>query len=299
MIPCLLGSSRPTGIVVIGTHPAPAGSCSRSATTCPIRLIRTTPRTSPRIDREPQRASAADSVRGRLRSGPRSSPGSAARCGQPRLPPGLRCGGSCGPGQALLVLLAPGATAPRPSAALGTASDTAAMLTAGGPGARRPQDLAASVAAFGGAAGESMVRATRRAEQRAARLITQAAEYGQKAPARRPVAKAGLGASPRAISRFAAAGGRHRPGAAWLTVALRDLRVRDDAWARMDPEHRAEHITLWAGLTRRAQPGYVAARRRCWRSAHGRTGTEPWPTSRWTGRWPMTRPTRWPCCSGR
>ena len=47
--------------------------------------------------------------------------------------------------------------------------------------------------------------------------------------------------------------------AAWLTVALRELRVRDDAWARMLPEHNAAHTRLWTDLTRLAQPGYVAA----------------------------------------
>jgi hypothetical protein len=35
--------------------------------------------------------------------------------------------------------------------------------------------------------------------------------------------------------------------------------VRDDAWARMLPEHGSAHSRLWADLTRLAQPGYVAA----------------------------------------
>jgi hypothetical protein len=47
--------------------------------------------------------------------------------------------------------------------------------------------------------------------------------------------------------------------AAWLTVALREIRVRDDAWARMDYEHRAAHLRLWAHLARLARPGYAAA----------------------------------------
>jgi hypothetical protein len=44
-----------------------------------------------------------------------------------------------------------------------------------------------------------------------------------------------------------------------ITVALRDLRVRDDAWARMDPGHSAAHQRLWTDVVRRAQPGYVSA----------------------------------------
>jgi Domain of unknown function (DUF4192) len=47
---------------------------------------------------------------------------------------------------------------------------------------------------------------------------------------------------------------------AWVTVALRDLRVRDDVWARMDPAHRDAHPRrLWTDVVRRAQPGHVAA----------------------------------------
>ena len=46
---------------------------------------------------------------------------------------------------------------------------------------------------------------------------------------------------------------------AWLSVALTDLRVRDDAWARMDPEHRDAHLRLWTDVVRRACPAYVPA----------------------------------------
>jgi hypothetical protein len=31
---------------------------------------------------------------------------------------------------------------------------------------------------------------------------------------------------------------------AWVTAALRDLRVRDDAWAWMDPAYRDTHRRL-------------------------------------------------------
>src|SRR5262249_13278683 len=47
--------------------------------------------------------------------------------------------------------------------------------------------------------------------------------------------------------------------AAWLTVVLRDLRVRDDAWSRMLPKQREAHLRLWTDLTRMARPGYIAA----------------------------------------
>jgi hypothetical protein len=46
---------------------------------------------------------------------------------------------------------------------------------------------------------------------------------------------------------------------AWLSVALTDLRVRDDAWARMDPAHRDAHLRLWTDVVRRACAVYVPA----------------------------------------
>jgi hypothetical protein len=42
---------------------------------------------------------------------------------------------------------------------------------------------------------------------------------------------------------------------AWVTVALRDLRVRDDAWVLM----ARAHLRLWTDVVRRAHPGRVAA----------------------------------------
>jgi len=55
---------------------------------------------------------------------------------------------------------------------------------------------------------------------------------------------------------------------------LRDLRVRDDAWARMDPAHCGAHQRLWIDVVRRAQPGYVAASAAllalaAWQPGHG------------------------------
>ena len=66
------------------------------------------------------------------------------------------------------------------------------------------------------------------------------------------MADAGLDAVAEVIGRYRH-GGRPvtGPEAAWLTVVLRDLRVRDDAWARMDPAHQAAHLRLWTDLTRR------------------------------------------------
>ena len=74
------------------------------------------------------------------------------------------------------------------------------------------------------------------------------------------IAAEGLAAVGAMIARYRG-GGRYTSDdeIARLTVALRDLRVRDDAWARMDPAHSGAHLRLWIDVTRRAQPGHVGA----------------------------------------
>jgi hypothetical protein len=46
---------------------------------------------------------------------------------------------------------------------------------------------------------------------------------------------------------------------AWLAVLLADLRVRDDAWARMDPAYRDHHCRLWTDVVRCAALDYAPA----------------------------------------
>jgi hypothetical protein len=60
---------------------------------------------------------------------------------------------------------------------------------------------------------------------------------------------------------------RHRRGGefknldeiAWLGLTLTGLRVRDDAWARMDPVFNDAHQRLWTGLLHRLPAGFVPA----------------------------------------
>jgi hypothetical protein len=137
---------------------------------------------------------------------------------------------------------------------------TAAFAAAGAPPVLADRaELVASVAAAGGAAGESMQEATRVAEERATRLITQMIGSGRKGAARQLIATAGLDAVSQAITRYQEHGELVPDAdAAWLSLVLRDLRVRDDAWSRMEPELSEMYLRLWADLTRRARPGYVA-----------------------------------------
>ena len=104
--------------------------------------------------------------------------------------------------------------------------------------------LAATLAPASGDTAGSMQAAT----ARAARM------------ARRAAAGEGPDAVTGAITRYGK-GDRElsHDQAARITVALRDPRVRDDAWCQMDPALRQDHLQLWTDLTQLAQPGYVAA----------------------------------------
>jgi hypothetical protein len=112
--------------------------------------------------------------------------------------------------------------------------------------------LEAVVTPVTGAAAEAMSSATRRAETIAAAVA--------RSGGRRALDGHGLAAVQGAITTYRGGGAvtgsdRH----AWLTLVLASIRVRDDAWARMDPPHCHAHLRLWTDLTRRAQPGYAAA----------------------------------------
>jgi hypothetical protein len=104
-----------------------------------------------------------------------------------------------------------------------------------------------------------MRRATSRALAQVARCGDRLERAGTPVPGRRLTAAIGQVAVRDAVGRCRTGRLPGTEHAAWLTVALRELRVRDDAWARMDPAHRDAHLRLWAHLTRLARPGYVAA----------------------------------------
>jgi Domain of unknown function (DUF4192) len=120
--------------------------------------------------------------------------------------------------------------------------------------------VAARVAPIGGIAEESMRQATRRAERHVKQLLSKVRKSSRLGAARHMIAAEGLAAVSAMIAVYRG-GGKFATDyqVAWLTVALRDLRVRDDAWARMDPAHREAHLRMWLDVTRRAQPRYVAA----------------------------------------
>jgi hypothetical protein len=121
------------------------------------------------------------------------------------------------------------------------------------------QELAATIAPADGDQATAMRLATRKAERQLTARVGQIAPVRQRIARRRLAAAVGQPMAVDAIRRYRAGETIGPESAAWLTVALRELRVRDDAWARMLPEHNAAHTRLWTDLTRLAQPGYVAA----------------------------------------
>ena len=135
-----------------------------------------------------------------------------------------------------------------------------AALAGVGPVLASRADLAARVAPLRGITAESMRQATRRSERHVTRLLAQVRTSARLGAARHVIAAEGLAAVGAMISRYRD-GGRFTSDdeIARITVALRDLRVRDDAWARMDPAYGDAHLRLWTDVVRRAQPGYVAA----------------------------------------
>jgi hypothetical protein len=174
----------------------------------------------------------------------------------------------------------------------------AAMTVAGLPAYPDRETLARSLDPVTGKAAELMRAAVSRAYDRAGALVAQAAQAGQ-ADVRRDRPGADPGRRAADPGRRAADPGRRAGGArgadpqqggalrlvvaegkrvvreviaacragsaitddqlAWLAVTLTDLRVRDDAWARMEPEHAAAHLRLWTDLVRRVEPALVPA----------------------------------------
>ncbi len=144
----------------------------------------------------------------------------------------------------------------------------AAMTVAGLVALPDRAALADTVAPVTGLAAEGMKQATRRARERATALLGPAgpgpAGRGPagSGPAGSGLLDAGRQSVQAAITTYR--GGGQVTGddeLAWLSVVLALLPVRDDAWARMDPDPvlRAAHLRLWADVARRARPAYRPA----------------------------------------
>jgi hypothetical protein len=119
--------------------------------------------------------------------------------------------------------------------------------------------VAATLAPPAGAAARAMDEAIERASVRAQGLMDRARRNGPGNPLRLVVSQ-GRRAVREAI-RVYRGGGRitSEDRIAWLAVSLVHLAVRDDAWARMVPEHRQAHLSLWADIVRRIDGPWLPA----------------------------------------
>ena len=112
--------------------------------------------------------------------------------------------------------------------------------------------LAGTLAPVAGAAARAMEQATGRARAREAELAGRLPGRAT-VPATGPLVQAGRRAVADALAVYRAGGQLTEDDQlAWLSVVLAHLPVRDDAWSRMDPEHREAHLRLWTDLVRRA-----------------------------------------------
>jgi hypothetical protein len=141
------------------------------------------------------------------------------------------------------------------------AHPAAVALAAAGLAAYPDRDaLAATLAPVTGLAAESMRQATERALDRVSQLIMEGQGASRGGDVLRPVIDAGLRAVQDAIATYRGGGQlTSDDDLAFLCMSLSDLRVRDDAWARMDHENCTAHQRLWTDLTRRACPQYRPA----------------------------------------
>jgi hypothetical protein len=135
---------------------------------------------------------------------------------------------------------------------------SAALAAAGLPVRADRAALAATLAPEPGAA-QPMREAVARARARTGQLVDLSAVAAGDDPFQ-PVADAGRRLVKQVVTRYRLGGKLTADDdIAWLGVVLGDLRVRDDAWARMDPEHNEAHRRLWTDLLRRLPADLAAA----------------------------------------
>ena len=133
-----------------------------------------------------------------------------------------------------------------------------AALAAAGLTVRADRAALAGTVAPAAEAAQSMREAIERARRKAGQLIDLEMVAAGGDPLQ-PLADAGRRSVKQAIARY-------RRGEqvadhdelAWLGLALADLRVRDDAWARMDPQFNEAHQRLWIDLVRHLPLDFVA-----------------------------------------
>jgi hypothetical protein len=132
------------------------------------------------------------------------------------------------------------------------------LASAGNAALSDRAELAAGIAPLGGLGAESMRQAVRRAERHISDLLAPAG--GRRAAGIQQMVAEGLRVVGEAITLYRGGGQLTSDDQiARLAVFVDDLRVRDDAWARMEPAHTKAHLRLWTDVVRRAPARYVPA----------------------------------------
>ncbi len=133
-----------------------------------------------------------------------------------------------------------------------TSAASAAAVTKGLAALPGRDDLAATVAPGTGPSGDAMGEATAAAVMWAAQLAR------DPATARARVTAHGCELARAAVAAYRDGGRLSDQDAARMAVLLSDLRVRDEAWALIDPADVDPHLALWADMTRRAHTNVAA-----------------------------------------
>ena len=137
----------------------------------------------------------------------------------------------------------------------------AAALVSAGLTVRADRAELASTIARDERAAQAMELAVGRARRQAAQLIEGA--LAGRPPAGDlllPIADSGRRSVRLAVTAYRRGGEvTSHDEIAWLGFTLTDLRVRDDAWARMDPAFSAAHLRLWTDLVRMLPDDLVPA----------------------------------------
>jgi hypothetical protein len=120
--------------------------------------------------------------------------------------------------------------------------------------------LAASIAPLSGLAAKAMRQATGRAESHIRGILRPGASTGGRTAGVQQMVAEGLRAVQEAIATYRDGGQiTSNDQFARIAVGIEDLRVRDDAWARMEPAHAKAHLRLWTDVVRHAPAKYVPA----------------------------------------
>ena len=135
----------------------------------------------------------------------------------------------------------------------------AAAMTEAGLGAHPDREALARTIQRPAGSADRISRATLQARLRLSQLADIGAAEGDRDPYLRAT-RTGRKEIQRAIRRYRSGGSIDSlEHLAWLAVLVADLRVRDDAWARMDPAHRDDHCRLWTDVLRGAALDFVPA----------------------------------------